>query len=108
MYNMGKKHNILHKIITVIGDNATNNNTLCRYLHKRLSRKYDEFLSPTGIRDEEMRFIGDYSQIRCFAHILNLVCKDILKDLGSSIHKEAVTFLDRVKGKWQKITLPLG
>jgi hypothetical protein len=105
---MGKKHNILHKIIIVTGDNATNNNTLYRYLHERLSRKYDEFLSPIGIRDKEMRFMGDYSQIRCFAHILNLVCKDILKNLGSSTHKEAVTFLDRVKGKWQKITLLLG
>ena len=96
---MGKKHRILHKIIIVTGDNVTNNDTLCRYLYKRLARKYDDFLYPTGIRDEEMRFTKDYSQIRCFAHVLNLVCKEILKYLGSSTYTNAITFLDRIDNK---------
>ena len=53
-----------------------------------------------------MRFKGKDSQIRCFAHILNLVCTAVLKNLGSSTHKEAVGFLDRIENKWDKITIP--
>jgi len=99
IYNIDKKHNILHKIIIITSDNATNNDMFYRYLYKRLSRKYDEFFNSIEIRDEEMRFIKDYSQIRCFIYILNLIYKDILKDLGSFIYKEVVTFLNRVEGK---------
>jgi hypothetical protein len=58
-----------------------------------------------------MRFKDEASQIRCFAHILNLVVKAILKDLGSSTHKDASDLLDRVtehlaKKRWLKITIP--
>jgi hypothetical protein len=42
-----------------------------------------------------MRFRGDLSRIRCFAHILNLIVKAILAHLGSSIHKQAIEYLDR-------------
>jgi hypothetical protein len=48
------------------------------------------------IRGASMRFEGENSQIRCFAHILNLICKAILKSLGSSTHTDAVAFLNRV------------
>ena len=54
-----------------------------------------------------MRFKGEESYIRCFAHVLNLVVKDMLAFLGSSTHKDATAFLDRVaKAKWKKITVP--
>ena len=54
-----------------------------------------------------MRFKGEQSRIRCLAHILNLIVKAILHNLGSSTQKEAVAFLDRVTtNRWQKITLP--
>ena len=54
-----------------------------------------------------MRFQGEQSWICCFAHILNLVVKDILESLGSSTHKEATAFLDRIaKNKCKIITLP--
>ena len=42
-----------------------------------------------------MKFKGKESQIRCFGHVLNLVVTAILKDLGSSTHKDAVAYLDR-------------
>ena len=55
-----------------------------------------------------MRFDDKTGQIRCFVHILNLVCKVILKSLSSSTYKDASEFLDRVeKHKWDKITLPM-
>ena len=57
-----------------------------------------------------MRFKGEASQIRCFSHILNLVVKAILQDLGSSTYKDAVAFLDRAlkyisKKTQKKITI---
>jgi hypothetical protein len=54
-----------------------------------------------------MRFEGEDSLIRCFAHILNLIVDTILQELGSSTHKAATEFLDRVVlRKWDKITIP--
>lgn len=106
VYKTGKQFSILQKIITITGDNASNNDTLCRHLYQRLSRKFDDYMEEHPIRGEPMRFQGEQSQIRCFAHILNLVCKAILKSLGSSTHKDAVGFLDRVENKWDKITIP--
>jgi hypothetical protein len=53
-----------------------------------------------------MRFKGELSQIRCFAHILNLVVVDILEAFGPSNNKIATEFLDRAsKAKWNPITL---
>ena len=43
------------------------------------------------------------SQIRCFAHILNLVMKTILRSLHASSHKEACDLLDDVAKKSWKI-----
>ena len=51
------------------------------------------------------------TQVRCFGHILNLVVKAILKDLGSSTHKDAVAYLNRAaehlaKKNWTTIYVP--
>ena len=57
--------------------------------------------------DGTIRFKGKESCIWCFAYVLNLVVKDMLAFLGSSIHKDATAFLNRVaKAKWKKITVP--
>lgn len=102
-----KRLDVLQKLLTITSDNASNNDTLCRHLHIKLSRLYDDHLEEIPLRDGRMRFKGEESHIRCFAHILNLVIRDILEDLGSSNHKDASAFLDRVaKNKWKKITLP--
>jgi hypothetical protein len=102
-----KRYNLLKKLISITGDNASNNDTLCRHLYAKLSRVYDNHLDTHGFRGEAMRFEPEKGQIRCLAHILNLICKAILKTLGSSTHKDAVNFLDRVDGKWSNLTLPM-
>ena len=52
-----------------------------------------------------MRFTKN-SQIRCFAHILNLVMKFILKSLHVSSYKEATTLLnDIIRKSWKKIQI---
>jgi len=41
-----------------------------------------------------MRFHGRQSWIRCLAHIVSLICTDVLKDLKSGSAKEANKALD--------------
>jgi hypothetical protein len=43
-----------------------------------------------------MKFHGEKSYIRCLAHVINLVCKAILKELKASSHKDAKRILDRM------------
>jgi len=103
-----KRHNCLTKLLTITADNASNNDTLCRHLHRQMTPLYDEWLSEHRIRKERMRFMGEESQIRCFAHILNLVVQKILTTIGSSSHKNAADLLDRVAASRNKtITPPL-
>jgi hypothetical protein len=97
VYNRAKELNILGKIISLTGDNAGNNDTCARHLHKLLSYSYDEHLYPMLVHHQEMRFKGEASLIDYMAHVENLIVKAILKSLGPSTHKDAFDFLDRVK-----------
>jgi hypothetical protein len=55
-----------------------------------------------------MRFKGEESKVDYLAHVDNLIVKAILASLGSSTHKDACSFLDRVKDNgWKTITIPL-
>jgi hypothetical protein len=108
VFNRGKKLNILYKIISLTGDNASNNDTCARHLHKMMEYLYDDHLDPMPVHYQSMRFKGDASLIDCLAHVDNLIVKAILKSLGSSTFKDAVEFLDRVKERgWKDITMPM-
>jgi hypothetical protein len=107
VYKRCKKLGILYKIISLTGDNAKNNDTCARYLHKMMSYIYDDYLDPIPLYNQSMRFKGERSLVDCMAYMDNLVVKAILKDLGSSMYKDACDFLDRVKQLgWNKITIP--
>jgi hypothetical protein len=54
-----------------------------------LSKHFDDHLAEFLIRNSIMRFKGEDSQVRCLAHILNLIVKAILESLGSSTYKDA-------------------
>jgi hypothetical protein len=89
-------------------DNARNNDTCARYLHKLIGYIYDEYLNLMPIYDKSMRFRGEASKINYLAYVDNLVIKAILRSLGLSTHKDAVVFLDRVSNNsWNKVILPL-
>ena len=93
--DMLQELDIAPKLLTVTGDNAGNNGTMCDTLYVELSKSYDnedrEFrLKPL------MRFHGRPSFIRCLAHVINLICKDILARFGAGSTKEAKTILDQV------------
>jgi len=89
---------IAQKLLTLTGDNAGNNGTLCDSLHEALLKKYDD-------EDHEfrmkplMRFRGRKSFIPCLAHVINLVCKDFLSSLKAGSVKEAKAMLDEIAAK---------
>jgi hypothetical protein len=65
-------------------------------LYSYLSQLFDDHLIKLLLHGSEMRFKGEQSRICCFIYILNLVIKDILEYLGSSIYQDVIAFLDRV------------
>jgi hypothetical protein len=75
------------KLLTITGDNASNNEAMVSLL-------YD--LLPPG-----SQFHGLGSYIRCLAHILNLIVKDILHVLDSGTAQEASKICDHMKN-WNK------
>jgi hypothetical protein len=97
-----KELSIEQKLLAITGDNASNNGTLCHALYKGLSESYSgDPLANSSIRSR-MRFHGRKSFIRCLAHITNLICDDILKELKSSTGKEAKALLDNLTRKGQR------
>lgn len=73
-----------HKLITITGDNASNNETMVSELFHNLQ----ENLNSAPL------FQGLDSYVRCLAHILNLIVKDIFRALKSGNTEEAHTACD--------------
>jgi hypothetical protein len=81
------------KLLTITEDNASNNGTLCDTLYAELHKGYDDEDSAFRMQPL-MRFHGRQSFIRCLAHVINLVCKEVLANLGAGSAKEAKATLD--------------
>jgi hypothetical protein len=80
--------NLKHKLLAVTSDSASNNGTLVEtlveHLYERLLDEFDDELDEDiGNLKPLMRFKGRKSYIRCLAHALNRIAKDILADLNS-------------------------
>ena len=80
------------KLITITGDNASNNETMASALFYCLSEK----LKARG-GDTTLLYQGLDSYVRCLAHILNLIVKDILKALKSGDVEEAQDACDSLQ-----------
>ncbi|KAH8589123.1 ribonuclease H-like domain-containing protein, partial [Bisporella sp. PMI_857] len=91
---------IKHKLFAITGDNAGNNSTLCQALYISLKRKYDDRVSPIG--RPQMRFHGKQSWVRCLAHVIALICKDVLNDVKAGSAKEAKKMLDSWDAHYQR------
>ena len=86
---------IAPKLLTITGDNASNNGTLCDVLYAELRKAYDDEDDIFRMKPL-MRFHGRKSFIRCLAHVINLICKEILTTLGSGSAREAKATLDEL------------
>ena len=83
------------KLLTITGDNAGNNGTLCDHLHSELRKKYDDEDDQFRMKPL-MRFRGRNSFIPCLAHVINLICKDLLTSLKAGSSREAKVLLDEL------------
>lgn len=93
---------IAPKLLTITGDNAGNNGTMYDTLYAELSKVYDDEDGDFRLRPL-MRFHGRASFIRYLAHIINLICKDILTQLGVASMREAKATLSHasvIKSRW--------
>ncbi len=86
---------VKHKLFAIIGNNASNNSTLCYYLFQRLREEYDDQPSPIRPR---IQFYRKLSFIRCLAHMINLIYKDVLSSLKAGSTIKAKKTLD----SWEK------
>ena len=87
--------NLQGKLYTITGDNASNNGTLYESLFYNLCKDYsDEGL----LGKKPMHFHGKASWIRCFAHVIALICGDVLKELKAGTAVETKKLLDN----WEK------
>ena len=80
------------RLFTITGDNASNNGTLCDALFRTLAKDFDDKQGPLG--RPRIRFHGKESWIRCFAHVIALVCGDVLGELKAGTAKAAKKLLD--------------
>lgn len=65
---------ISSKLLTITGDNAGDNGTLCEALQTKLLKTYDDEDDPFRMKPL-MRFRGRQSFIPCLAYVINLICK---------------------------------
>jgi hypothetical protein len=77
------------KLITITGDNAGNNEVMASELFHTLKE--------TAFDKDKIQFQGLDSYIRCLAHVLNLIVKDILRALKSGTTKEAFAICDSLQ-----------
>lgn len=87
--------NLQGKLFTITGDNAGNNRTLCNALFQSLCKEYSNVAS---LSKKPIHFHGKASWIRCFAHVISLICGDVLGEVKAGTAKEAKKLLEN----WDK------
>ena len=83
----------IENLFSIVVDNASSNDTVIEYLKRRMRI------------DTNMMFDEKYLHLRCAFHILNLIVKDGLKEIKSSIKpiRNAVLFLYSLPGRLNKL-----
>jgi hAT family C-terminal dimerisation region len=89
IHTMLSELDLQEKLITITGDNAGNNETMVSELFHGLQ--------DTAVEKDKIQFEGLDSYVRCIAHILNLIVKDILRALKSGNTKEAFAVCDDIQ-----------
>lgn len=95
MMRMLEELDVATKLLTITGDNAARNGTLCDSLHAELLKKYGDKDDQFGIRPL-VRSRGRQSFIPCLAYFINLICRDVLAFLRAGSAREANAILDEM------------
>ena len=82
----------IEKVFSIVVDNASSNDSAIEYLKRRMKI------------DKTLMYGGKYLHLRCACHILNLIVKDGLKELKSSIKsiRHAIMFLHSFPSRLNK------
>jgi len=80
---------IKYKLLSITGDNASNNETLIEGLNFSL---YEQFVESSNT----LCFLGQESYIWCLAHVLNLIVKKLLATLKSGDRRSAEASIELV------------
>ena len=83
----------LKKILTLTVDNASSNSSLIEFLKDKTKEKKDTVLE------------NEFLHVRCYAHILNLIVHEGLKELDESIAKirNVVRYVRSSPQRWSKL-----
>ena len=87
-----KEQDIIHKFICITGDNASNNTAMDKELSCCEELKDSKYC---GQRMCEDGYQCNYNYVSCFAHVLNIVVQDFLKELKSGTIDEARALCER-------------
>ena len=79
------------KLLAITSDSASNNRTLVKHLHHQLLKTYNDKVDTIFKSNLQplMQFQGLQNHIRCIAHALNRIAKDILSALKTGTLQEA-------------------
>jgi hypothetical protein len=80
------------KLISITGDNASNNETLIEEVEAGLHEQFQD-------TSKTLRFHGQDSYIRCIAHVLNRIVNKILETLKSGNWKSVEKSIELVFGQ---------
>jgi hypothetical protein len=84
VYTVLSELDIGAKLLSITGDNASNNPAMVEILFGMLKADFDTEIFPLGNARPVMRYQGEASFVRCLAHILNLIVKEFLGTLRAS------------------------
>ena len=88
---------IEEKLLTITANNASNNETLASELYFNLLEECNLESSKVPSKGR-LRFQGINSYIRCLAHVLNLIVRDILSGMKCGDYKSAIKACDLLQG----------
>ena len=72
------------KLLSITGDNASNNLAMTEILYDMLKADYDMKIFSQGNTQSVMRYHEELSFVHCLAHILNLIVKKFLAILKTN------------------------
>ena len=100
VYSILMKFNICQKLLTIITDNAENNDIFCHTLHVLLKYKFDDHLKEFLFHENLMWFKNKDNWIQYFDHIINFIVSAILEAFDSNTYKQVTEYLDQAAAQW--------